>query len=79
MDIHSSNIHTFMSSIGYGCVIINFSIIHVIKTALLKSDVSAPSKPTPPIVFNLQASDMVHCEEETGAHTGKYSAKIINY
>ena len=26
------------------------------------------SKPTPPTVFNLQASDLVHCEEETGAY-----------
>ena len=25
-------------------------------------------KPTPPTVFNLQASDLVHCEEETGAY-----------
>ena len=28
------------------------------------------SKPTPPTVFNLQASDWVQCEEEIGAHTG---------
>ena len=28
------------------------------------------SKPTPPTVFNLQALDYVHCEEETGVHTG---------
>ena len=27
------------------------------------------SKATPPTVFNLQASDWVHSEEETGAHT----------
>ena len=26
------------------------------------------SKPTPPTVFNLQASDWVHCEEEIGAY-----------
>ena len=26
------------------------------------------SKPTPPTVFNLQASDWVHCEEETGVY-----------
>ena len=25
-------------------------------------------KPTPSTVFNLQASDWVHCEEETGAY-----------
>ena len=27
------------------------------------------SKTTPPTVFNLQASDWVHCEEETGVCT----------
>ena len=27
------------------------------------------SKPTPPTVFNLQASDWVHCDEETGVYT----------
>ena len=26
------------------------------------------SKPTPPTVFNLQALNWVHCEEETGAY-----------
>ena len=29
------------------------------------------SKPTPPTVFSLQASDWVHCEEETGAYYQK--------
>ena len=36
-------------------------------TALLKSEVSGTQKPTPPTVFNLQASDWVNCEEETDA------------
>ena len=35
-------------------------------TALLKNEVF--QKPTPPTVFNLQASDWVHCEEETGVY-----------
>ena len=35
----------------------------------MKSDISGTSKPTPPIVFNLQASDWVPYEEETGVHT----------
>ena len=30
------------------------------------------SKPTAPTVFNQQASDLVHCKEETGAHAKKY-------
>ena len=29
----------------------------------------ATKKPTPPTVLNLQASDWIHCEEETGAYT----------
>ena len=29
---------------------------------------SVTQKPTPQTVFNLQASDWVHCEEETGAY-----------
>ena len=29
---------------------------------------SGTQKPTPPTVFNLQVSDWVHCEEETGAY-----------
>ena len=38
------NIHTFIPSIGSWCVIINFSIIHIMNTALLKSDVSGHFK-----------------------------------
>ena len=38
-------------------------------TALLKSDVfSITQKPTPLTVSNLQQSNWVHCEEETGAY-----------
>ena len=29
---------------------------------------SGTQKPTPPTFFNLQASDWVHCEEETGVY-----------
>ena len=38
------------------------------------------SKPTTPTVFNLQASNWVHCEEETGAHTGvtRQIYKLLN-
>ena len=40
---------------------------------------SGTQKPTPPTVLNLQASDWVHCEEETGAHAGipRYTYKLI--
>ena len=46
-----SNIQTCMPSIGSWCVIINFSIILVIKTALLKSDVFRHSKGYSPHSF----------------------------
>ena len=55
-----------MPSIGSLCVIIHLSMIHVIYITLRKSDISSHS--TPPTGFNLQASDWVHCEEETGAY-----------
>ena len=37
------------------------------------------SKPTPPTVFNLQASDWVHCEEETGVYyqLSRHSGKLV--
>ena len=37
-------------------------------TTLLKSDIFRHSKVLQPRVFNLQASDWLLCEEETGAH-----------
>ena len=41
---------------------INFSILQPLSW---KVTFSSTQKPTPPIVFNLQASDWVHCGEET--------------
>ena len=39
------------------------------------------SKPTPPTVFNQQASDWIHCEEETGAYyqVSRHSYKLVFY
>ena len=50
-----------------------------ITTALLKNDVSGTQKPSPPTVFNLQASDWVHCDEETGAfpHQVRFLYKLL--
>ena len=38
-------------------------------------------KPTPPTVFNLQASDWVHCEDETGAHAelSQLTSKLVHF
>ena len=37
-------------------------------TALLKSVISGTQMTSPPTVFNLQASNWVHCKEETSAY-----------
>ena len=37
---------------------------------------SDTQKTTPHTVFNLQATNLVHCEKETGVNTGKYTAKL---
>ena len=39
------------------------------------------SKPTPPTVFDLQASDWVHCEEEAGAYTqlSRNTYKLLSF
>ena len=36
---------------------------------------------SPPTVFNLQASNWVHCEEETGAHYSIYygTSKLVSF
>ena len=40
---------------------------------------SSTQKPTPPTVFNLQASDWVHYEEETGAYyqLSRFTYKLV--
>ena len=57
-----------MPSIGSLCVGSFYSFIFLCSTALLKSEFSGTQKHTPPTVFNLQALDWVHCEEETGVY-----------
>ena len=50
------------------CGFLLFLLIFYLTTTLLESDIFRHSNPTPPTVFNLQALDWVHCEEETGAY-----------
>ena len=42
---------------------------------------SGTQKPTPPTVSNLQASDWVHCEEETGAYhqLSRLTYKLVSF
>ena len=72
---YPSNNRTFMPSIGSWCVVIHLSIIHVI-TPSWKVTFPVTQKPTPRTVFNLQASDWVHCEEETGVY---YQLSLFSY
>ena len=65
---YPSNNHTFMPSIGSGCVGSFYSCIFLLKPFSWKVTFSGTQKPTPPTVFNLQALDWVHCEEETGVY-----------
>ena len=48
-------------------------------TALLKSDVFRHSKAYSSHSFNLQASNLIHCEEETGAHAeiSQHTYKLV--
>ena len=79
-----------MPSIGSCCVIIHLSTVHIIYNPLLKMMFLVTQKPTPRTVFNLQASDWVHCEEETGAYyqlswftyklvKKKINLKVVNF
>ena len=76
-----SNNCTFMLSIGSWCVIIHLSIIHVFYKASWKVTFPVTQKPTPSTGFNLQASDWVHCEEETGAYyqLSRFTYKLVIY
>ena len=48
-------------------LLIHFSTLQLLSW---KVTFSGTQKPPPPTVFNRQASDWVHCEEERGAHAG---------
>ena len=52
-----------------------------LSTALLKSNVFSTQEPTPPTVFNLQASDWVYCEEETSAYyqLSRITSKFLRF
>ena len=61
---YPSNNHTFsLLLVLYVLVPSIYSFFY-----LLKVTFSGTQKPSPPTVFNLQASDWVHCEEETDAY-----------
>ena len=57
-------------------LLIHFSILQLLYR---KVTFSTTQKSTPPTVFNLQALDWVHCEEETGVHyeISRHTYKLV--
>ena len=66
-----------------GYWIINVSVIHVSIhiSRSWKFTFPVTSKPTPRTVFNLHASNWVHCEEKTSGHTGisQQTYKLVSF
>ena len=57
-----------MPSIGSLCVGSFYIFIFLLQPLPWKVTFSGTQKSSQPTLFNLQASDLVHCEEETGAY-----------
>ena len=57
---------------------IHFSILQPLSSKVM---FSGTQMPTPPTVFNLQASYWVHCEDETGAYCqlSRFTYKCVIY
>ena len=56
-----------------------FMTFSILQPLSWKVTFSGTQKPKAPTVFNLQASDWVHCEEETGAYyqLARYTYKLV--
>ena len=69
-----------MPSIGFLCIGSFYSFIFLTyNRSPEKVTFSGTQKPIPPTVFNLLASDWVHCEEETGAYyqLSRFTYKLV--
>ena len=75
---YPSNIHTFMPSICSWCVIIHFSIILVIKTALRKSDIFRHSKSLLLIQFSTYRNRTGFIVKRKQVHIANYLRIPIN-
>ena len=63
----------------YMCCFLLFSHFSTLHPLSWKVTFSGTKKIIEPTVFNLQASDWLHCEEETGAHLSmsQFSSKLV--
>ena len=70
-----------MPFVGYICVASFYLVIFLstLQPLSWKVTFSGTQKIIEPTVFNLQASDWLHCEEETGAHLSmsQFSSKLV--
>ena len=64
---YPSNNHTLCYLLVIYVLVPSIHYFLYLTTALLKSGDSGTQTTSPPTVFNLQASNWVYCEEETGA------------
>ena len=65
---YSNNNHTLCLLLVIYVLVPYIHSFFYLTTALLKSDISSTQMASPPTVFNLQASNCVNCEEDTGAY-----------
>ena len=65
----------------YMCCFLLFSYFSTLQPLSLKVTFSGTKKIIEPTVFNLQAADWLHCEEETGAHLSmsQFSSKLVSF
>ena len=65
----------------YMCCFLLFSHFSTLQPLSWKVTFSKTKKIIEPTVFNLQASDWLHCEEETGAHLSmnQFSSKFVSF
>ena len=65
----------------YMCCFLLFSHFSTLQPLSWKVTFSGTKKIIEPTVFNLQVSDWLHCEEETGAHLSmsQFSSKLVSF
>ena len=61
-------ITTLLAFYWFFVLVLLFIHFSILQPLFWKVTFSGIQKPTPPTVFNLQVSDWVHCQEETGAY-----------
>ena len=79
LDIQAITTLLFLLLVLYVLVPSIHSFFYLTSQLSCKVTFSGTQKPTLPTVFNLQASDWVHCEEKTGAYyqLSQFASKMV--